>query len=122
MDGKMNEQVKTFVEEKVKEMISAVSCCKEAKAAGQNWLDAVGTDQEEAMTKTLIAELEADIMTAEGLYAFALSEAGAKVFGEEAAKGVAAHAKALQESGAVYCDCPACAAVAAILEKKEELL
>ena len=54
---------------------------------------------------------------------FAESEAGAKVFGgAEAASGVAAHAKKIKAEGAAYCECPACAAVEKILEKKEEIL
>ena len=41
-----------------------------------------------------IEELEADIVTVDGLISFAESEMGAKVFGgEEQAKGVAAHRK-----------------------------
>ena len=72
-------------------------------------------------TRALIAELEQDIVTVDGLIAFAGSEAGAKVFGEEMAGKVKAHGEELKEAGAKYCDCPACAAVAAILEKKEEM-
>lgn len=49
------------------------------------------------------------------------SKDGARVFGEEAAKGVLAHAEAVKASGAKYCDCAACAACEAILEKKEEI-
>ena len=37
-------------------------------------------------------------------------------------KEVAAHAKAIKADGARYCDCPACAAAEAILEKKESML
>ena len=69
----------------------------------------------------LIAELEADIVTIDGLIAFAGSEMGAQVFGAEKAKEVLAHAKEIKEAGAKYCDCPACAACQAILEKKDEL-
>lgn len=118
----MNSNVKNEVSQKVKELIDAPSCCAEAKAAAQKWLDALGTDQEAEQTKNLIAELEMDIMPIEGLLAFASSEAGEQVFGKEMAKNVAAHAKELKDAGAKCCDCPACAAVAAILEKKEELL
>ena len=70
----------------------------------------------------LIAELEADIVTVDGLIAFAGSEAGEKVFGTEKAKEVAAHAEEIKAAGAKYCDCPACAAVEAILEKKDQIL
>ncbi len=118
----MTQNVKDFTMEKVKELMSVSSCCAEAKQAAQNWLDALGTDQEAAQTKALIAELEEDITTVDGLIAFAESEAGAKVFGAEMAKGLAAHGREIKAAGAKYCDCPACAASAAILEKKAELL
>ena len=118
----MNQNVKDYVTEKVKDLMNAPSCCAEAKAAAQNWLDAVGTDQEAAKTRELIAEVEMDIMPIDGLIAFADSDAGAQVFGAETATKVAAHAKEIKAAGGKYCDCPACAACAAILEKKDELL
>ncbi|MGM9577817.1 MAG: molecular chaperone Hsp90 [Evtepia sp.] len=118
----MTQNVKDFTIQKVKELMSVSSCCAEAKQAAQSWLDALGTDQEAAQTKALIAELEEDITTVDGLIAFAESEAGAKVFGAEMAKGLAAHGREIKAAGAKYCDCPACAASAAILEKKAELL
>ena len=46
----------------------------------------------------------------------------AQIFGAEGAAGLLAHAQELKAAGAKYCDCPACAAAAAILEKKDELL
>ncbi len=117
----MTESTKKFVTEKLNEMINAFSCCAEAKTAAQNWLDGVGTERESELTKALIAELEEDIMPIDTLIVFAESDAGAKVFGEEHAKEVAAHAKEIKAAGAVYCDCPACAAAEAILAKKDEL-
>lgn len=61
-------------------------------------------------------------MPVDGLIAFAASEAGAKVFGPDKAKEVEAHGKELKDAGRKYCDCPACAAVEAILEKKDQML
>ena len=58
----------------------------------------------------------------DGLIGFAASDMGAKVFGEEKAKEVLAHAEAIKAAGAKYCDCPACAACEAILKHKEELI
>lgn len=121
-DEKMNQNVKDYVTQKVNELLQAPSCCAEAKAAAQNWLAALGSTQEAEQTEKLIAELEMDIVPIDGLIAFAGSEAGIQVFGEEKAKQVVAHAQEIKADGAVYCDCPACMAVAAILEKKEELL
>lgn len=119
----MSQEVVSYVVEKSKELMNAPSCSKEAKDAAQAWLDAVGTEKEAEATKAYIAELEQDIMPVDMLIGFAESEAGAKVFGgPEAAKNVADHGKAIKAAGAKYCDCPACAAVEAILAKKEELL
>lgn len=118
----MTQDVRDFVVEKSKELMNAATCSKEAKDAAAAWLEAVGTDCEAEETKKYLAELEADIVTVDGLIAFAESEAGAKVFGgEEAAKGVAEHAREIKAVGAKYCDCPACAAVEAILEKKADM-
>ena len=118
----MDKKVLDYVVEKTHELMNAPSCSKEAKQAAQNWLDAIGTDNQLAETKKYIAELEADIMPIDGLIAFANSEMGVKVFGEEMAKNVLAHAQDIKEKGAKYCDCPACKGVADILAKKEQML
>ena len=115
----MDREVLDFVVKKTHELMDAASCSSEAKAAAQVWPDAVGTDREAAETAKYIAELEADIVTVDGLISFAQSEAGASVFGADNAKNIAAHAREIKAAGAKYCDCPACAAVEAILEKKE---
>lgn len=82
-----------------------------------------GNGQAGRRDKEFIAEMEEDIIPIDGLIAFAESDAGAKVFGgAEKAKGVAEHGREIKAAGAKYCDCPACAAVEAILSKKEELL
>lgn len=118
----MDKEVLNFVVEKTQELISAPTCSSETKTAAQAWMDAVGTDREADETKAYIAELEADIMPIDTLIGFAESAAGAEVFGADAAKGVAAHAKEIKAAGAQYCDCPACAVVAEILEKKDQIL
>lgn len=118
----MNKELMDYVAGKTREMMDAASCSGEAKAAAQAWLDAAGTDKEAEEAKKYIAELEADIMPIDGLIGFAESEAGARVFGADTAKNVAAHAKEIKAAGAKYCDCPACAAAEAILAKKDEIL
>lgn len=118
----MDKSVLDYVVSKTQELMNAFSCSPETKAAAQAWLDAVGTESEAAETKKYIEELEADIMPIDNLICFAESEAGTQVFGADTAKNVAAHAKEIKSAGAKYCDCPACAAVAAILEKKDFLL
>lgn len=118
----MTKETLSYVTEKVNDLIAAPSCCAEAKAAAQSWLAAVGTDKEAEETKALIAELEQDIIPIDQLIAFTGSEAGIKVFGAEKAAAFNAHGKEIKTKGAKYCDCPACTAVEAILEKKNEIL
>ena len=118
----MEQDIRIFAAEETRKLINSVTCSKEAKAAAQAWLDALGTEREAAETKIYIAELEADIMPIDRLISFAESEMGVKVFGAEKAPSVAAHAKEIKAAGAKYCDCPACAACEAILAKKNDLL
>lgn len=118
----MKQETLNFVKEQTAALIAAPSCSAEAKAAAEKWLAAVGTADEAEATKAYVAELEADIMPIDGLIAFAGSDAGVGVFGAELAKNILAHAEEIKAAGAEYCDCPACAACKAILEKKAELL
>ena len=92
------------------------------RPGNQAWLDALGTEQEVEKTKELIAELEEDIMPIDGLIAFAGSEMALRLFGKEGADGMLAHAKERKASGEKFCDCAACAAVEAILSKKDEMI
>ena len=118
----MDKDVLSYVVEKTNELINAATCHSETKAAAEAWLAAVGTDREAEATETYVKELEADIMPIDSLIGFAESDAGAHVFGADHAPAVAAHAKEIKAAGAKYCDCPACAAVEAILNKKESIL
>lgn len=118
----MNKQTLDYIVEKTHELINAPTCNSETKSAAQAWLDAVGTDNEAAETQKYIKELESDIMPIDNLIGFAESEQGAQYFGADKANSIAAHAKEIKSKGAKYCDCPACAAVEAILVKKDSIL
>ena len=110
------------IQELTKDLLAAPSACAEVKEAAQNYLDSIGKENEGAAAKTFVTELEEDIMPLDGLIAFAGSDMGAKVFGEEGARNILAHAKDRKAAGEKYCDCPACAACEALLDKKDELL
>lgn len=110
------------IRELTEDLLVAPSACKEIKDAAQNYLNAVGTEKESEVAKAYVDELEADIMPIDGLIAFAESDMGAKVFGEEGAKNILIHAKDRKAAGEKYCDCPACAACEALLNKKSEIL
>lgn len=110
------------IRELTEDLLAAPSACKEIKDAAQNYLNAVGTEKESEVAKAYVDELEADIMPIDGLIAFAESDMGAKVFGEEGAKNILIHAKDRKAAGEKYCDCPACAACEALLNKKSDIL
>ncbi len=118
----MKKDVLDYVTEKTHELMNAATCSAGTKAAAQKWLEAIGTSLEACETEKYIAELEADIMPIDTLIGFAGSDEGAQYFGPDVAKHVLAHAREIKAAGAAYCDCPACCAVAAILEKKSAML
>lgn len=113
---------KAQLNDKIKAMTAAPSCCPELKAAAQAYFDAQGTADEKSAAKNLLAEIEDDITPIDGLVAFAHSEHAAQIFGVDGAKKFAAHADELKASGAKYCDCGACAPGRDILANKEILL
>lgn len=118
----MDKEILNYVVEKTHELMSAASCSSEARIVAQNWLNAIGSEEETAETKKYIDELEADVVPIDGLIGFAESDRGIQVFGADKAKNIAAHAKEIKSQGEKYCDCPACSAAVAILEKKANLL
>ena len=100
----------------VRTMIAAASCCRELNAAGQKWLDSLGSAGESAAWNALLAEIREDICTIEDALAFFESEHGTKFFGAEKAKALAARARTRKAQGEKWCDCPACSAGVKILE------
>lgn len=106
----------------VKEMIAAASCCKELKAVGRKWLDAVGTDAEKTVFRELLQEIREDIAPIDHVIEFFESARAKEIFGEEKAKAMAAHAHEVKAAGGKWCDCPACSAGRKILENAASLL
>lgn len=119
----MKQDIKEYVIQKLNEMTSIPYCCAEAKAAAADWMNALGTDKEAEQTAKLLTELEEDLLPIDSLIAFAASEDGIEVFGgEENAQKEISYAKERKSAGAKYCDCPACTAALAVLDKREELI
>ena len=107
--------------QKVKEMITASSCCKDLKDAGNAWIESIGTAEENKKKDALLQEIKEDIVPIDGLIAFASSESAKIHLGEDSAKHLLEHAQSIKESGAETCDCPACTAGKYILDHAEEL-
>lgn len=118
----MTKKTVNYLIKKAKDLIAAPSVCPEAKAEGEKFLASVGTPAEADAAKALLKEMEEDITPIDGLIAFAGSDFAKEEMGEAQAAGLFAHAKDIKAKGAVYCDCPACVAAYAIIEKKDEIL
>ena len=103
--------------EVVEKLMHAPSACKEAVQAGERYLKAVGTPEEEAARKALVEELKED----DGLIAFASSPAGEAVFGKEGAEATRKAAEEAKAGGEHYCICDACQAGAEILREAGEV-
>ena len=104
------------LEQTVREMIAAASCCEDLRIAGRRWLDAMGTDDEPAAAKALQQEIREDIAPIEHVIEFFESPQAKQIFGAEQAKAMAEHAHAVKAAGGKWCDCPACTAGLKILD------
>ena len=101
---------------KVKELIAAQSCYSELKTIAQEYLAAVGTANEKAVGKKLIAELEEDVETIDQVMAFLNSEKAVEILGKETAAAMLEQGKKVKAAGGKYCFCPACVAGKALLD------
>ncbi len=118
----MTEEEREFIVDRVKELLEAPSCCQELRVVAQGYLAALDTPGEKKAGETLIAELEADVQDIDSVLALFTSDAGKKMFGENAAAHLAETAIKVKAAGGKTCFCPACAAGQAILDAKELLL
>ena len=118
----MDKKTREFVIEKTHELMNAETCCDDAKKSGADWLASVGTSSEKSESEKYVKELEEDIESIDELISFTRSADAVKFCGEQGAKDLAAHADRLKADGAAYCDCPACAAALAIIEKKDLMI
>ena len=92
-------------------VITASSACPEFKAAAQAFLNS----PDEEKWAALVAEAKEDINTIDDTIAFFGSDLAKKLFGEDVAAEKLNGAIKAKEEGAVYCNCPGCAAAQAII-------
>lgn len=100
----------------VKELVNAPSCNAYLRLLANNYLAVLDTSAEQETLSALLAQAKKDIMPIDGLIAFLTSERGLRLFGEEQAVQILAHAKDIKSKGATECDCPACSACSKILK------
>ncbi len=113
----MEQELFAFTQQKVEDLLNASSSSEETIAAAQAWKDAVAADASaaDAATETLLDAIDRNHATAEGTLAFAESDEGKQLLGEEAAAQLAAHQRERIAQGAKWCDCPACTATHELL-------
>ncbi|MBE6720736.1 MAG: molecular chaperone Hsp90 [Ruminococcaceae bacterium] len=99
-------------------VLDAPSACPEFKEAAQNYLNAIGTDDEKKAGEILVTEAEEDISPIDGTIEFFATDMAKDIFGAEVAAQKLAHAKEIKEQGAIYCDCPGCKAALDIISNK----
>ena len=115
----MEQGTRDYIVAKTKEMMAVDYCCEEARAAGEAFLKVAGTAEEDVQIKAYVAELKEDIVPIDDLIAFAKSEHAVQCCGEEGAKEMLAHAEERKAAGEKFCDCEACSAALAIIDKVE---
>mgnify|MGYP006964180042 CR=1 FL=1 len=119
----MSKKLLEYVVTKAKELIAAPSCSAEAKKQPrrglQQW-ERTSRQKRQRNSSLRWKKILFQLMDSSHLQSPMQEQ---KYSAErKKAKGVAEHGREIKAAGAKYCDCPACAAVEAILSKKEELL
>ena len=105
----MDKELLDYTASKVEEMLAAPSASAETKSAAQAWKNAIARgDNADAATNRLLDAISAHQTTIDNLIGFAGSDTGKKVFGEEGAAKMLAHAEKRKAAGAKFCDCAAC--------------
>ena len=102
---------------KVNELIAAPMCNPALKAKAEAYLKA----QDKASADALVKALEETVSSIDETIAFAESDMGKKVFGAEAAAGMAKKGHEFKAKGEKYCFCPACQAGSVIWENRASL-
>lgn len=113
---------KTEVKENVKKMMTAGSCCPEAKAVGEAYLKAADTDKEHAAAEALLQELKEDVTTIDEIIGFIQTDDAKQAFGEAQAAGMLDAAKKSKAAGGKWCICDACQAGGALLDHATDVL
>lgn len=106
--------------ETVKKTITAKSCCKELKDAGEAWLNADDSARS-VLGKALLKELREDVCLIDDLISMTTTEKAVGMFGKEACEKMHAAAISAKEKGVRYCLCGACSNGGKILDDPEGL-
>lgn len=107
--------------EYIKQLINAPMTNPDLKEKAVAFLAAYGRSGQEAAAKALIPALKDNISTVDDVIAFAESDKGKEILGEEGAKIKADYMRARKARHHKYCDCDACKAARKLYETKDTL-
>ena len=114
----MDKETLAYTASKVDEILAAPSASGDTKSFAQAWKSAVANgDDVDKATDAFLDAISEHQTTIDDLIAFAGSEVGKQVFGEEGANAMVAHSKKRKEAGAMFCDCAACRPCHELLHK-----
>ena len=108
------------MEDLVKDLMEAPTCCIELKGACKKYLDSIGTESENECLEELMKELRDDLNTIDDTIEFMKSDAALNMLGEETRNMLLEKSLKAKENGAIYCDCPGCTAAAKVLKEYEK--
>ena len=103
-------------------LLLELHCYDVLKAAAQEWLASIGTEEEKKASEKYVAVLEDSIVDVDTVINLFSSEMGIEKFGTDMATKIADHAKEIKANGAEWCDCPACTQAFEVLKYKKDLL
>ncbi len=106
--------------ETVRKTITANSCCKELKEAGEVWLKADDSARED-LGKALLKELREDVCLIDDLISMTTTDKAVEIFGKEGCEKMHTAAISAKEKGVRYCLCDACTNGGKILDDPEGL-
>ena len=120
----MSKETLEYVVAKAKELIVAPSCSAEAKRSspGVDCSSGEQTSRQKRQRNSSLRWKKILFQLMDSSHSQSPMQEQKYSVERKKAKGVAEHGREIKAAGAKYCDCPACAAVEAILSKKEELL
>ena len=108
------------MEELVKDLMEAPTCCIELKGACKKYLDSIGTESENECLEGLMKEIRQDINSIDDTIAFMQSDTALQMLGEETRNMLLEKSLKAKENGAEYCDCPGCTAAQKVLKEYEK--
>ena len=103
-------------------LLLELHCYDGLKAAAQEWLTSIGTEEEKKASEKYVAVLEDSVVGIDTVINLFSSDVGIEKFGADMASQIASHAKEIKANGAEWCDCPACTAAFEVLKYKKDLL